>query len=364
MSEPFYSCVEKPRHESLKCLNWALSCSLAYFLFFFGYYNSKFLLLDFVILYASVSVLTAIWGYIGSKSSNCMLPLCAVMIFALGPFGALMSIIVALVSFVLPSAEADLQALLAMLYPETEEDTSRRLCHKLRHSRKTQQRGTLLPFRDVMAFGSPKQKQKAIENMARNYSREFAPALKAALIDPDNFVRVQAASAMQLLETNFQNQEVKLEKLLETEPGNKDRYLELAELYADRANSDLLDEETEKEMLLKSLEKYKSYCLTENDNERAVIGMSKLLSRLGRYEEACECLRNSKLNLHESSEALLLYIESLYRDRKFSELRELLRSCQIDKVRSLPVYELMKDSLGLWTDMCTISDYGERREDS
>ncbi|MDH4065053.1 MAG: hypothetical protein OEW19_11685, partial [Acidobacteriota bacterium] len=182
-----------------------------------------------------VSLAVAGWVRAGRRQSSPHAALLAVVTTAFGPFGPAG----VLLSLALGRHYARLATPMdewhAMLFPPTRPDENAELWRRI-GQRASDLSGEqhVTPFLDVLAFGSIPQRQSVIAIIAQQFHPSFAPALKAALCDPHNVIRVQAATAIARLENEFLERTMRLEAAAREAPDDPAAVLALAGHYDDQ----------------------------------------------------------------------------------------------------------------------------------
>lgn len=184
-------------------------------------------------------------------------------------------------------------------------------------------RGSVAPFADILAFGTIGQKQELIGLMANEFQPAFAPVLRLALDDPDNAIRVQAASAVTRVEHHFLTRSEELGEAVRADPADPSKVRALAAFHADYGSAGIFDAERGRQARAQAISAYVDYiCLVPDDDEaRAAIG--GLLLQDGRSEEASTWLVGSLAQANARPHVLLLYMDAQYRLGCFSEVRRL-----------------------------------------
>ena len=187
----------------------------------------------------------------------------------------------------------------------------------------------VVPFVDVIDHGA--QKQIAIGLMSRQFQPSFAPALRAALNDPDNSIRIQAATAITNIENRFQTRSESLEDRGGSAggtagPKSQQYLLELAQHYDQYAFTGLLDPDRERRNREQALAAYRSYLEATPDDLGASVAVGRLLMRNGQVNEAVEWLGAARSRLGASLRIDTWYMEGLYALRRYREVRVLAAS--------------------------------------
>jgi tetratricopeptide (TPR) repeat protein len=114
------------------------------------------------------------------------------------------------------------------------------------------------------------------------------PALKLALKDDNNSVRIQAATAMATIENQFSERIMTLKPMLDKDSGNPRLNLAMAHLYDDHAFSGMLDNSHERESRQMALLHYQRYLETSSDDSEAILAVGRLHARNRDYAKAVE----------------------------------------------------------------------------
>lgn len=180
-----------------------------------------------------------------------------------------------------------------------------------------------IPFVDILSSGELVEKQLAITLMLRNFHPTFAPAFRQALKDPDNAVRVQAASAIIHIEDGFLAENLVLERRKNANPHDLENLEKLAKHYDEHASTGLADSETLIELREKADKAYEE--LYEEQPVDADLWLrGRLLVRSNRLADAAEIFEKA---LSQGGRGVDLfqrvwYWECLYKQSRYTELRE------------------------------------------
>ncbi|MEG3639884.1 tetratricopeptide repeat protein [Magnetococcus sp. PR-3] len=207
----------------------------------------------------------------------------------------------------------------AALFPEEEMSEARMLSEKLEASGGGAE-GMMTPFNDILKYGTQRQKQSMIALISRNFKPAFAPVLQQALNDPDNSIRVQAATATTFVENGFLKRSMELEELHSHDPDDQEILLDLASHYDDYAYTGILDLERERQNRDKAIELYQLYLSADRSNARVQNALGRNLLKNERFEEARDFLEGL-LNEGEAAKSLYLwYMECLFQLKDFAAL--------------------------------------------
>ncbi len=213
----------------------------------------------------------------------------------------------------------------AGLFPREQRDEVSELADFLEvHS---QLRGVAVPdsFRDILANGTLQQKRDAIVLMSKHFRPEFAPALRGALLDPDNSIRVMAASSIARIENKFLERAMEVDRAVANAPDDIDMLLQQAKLYDDYAFTSLLERDREEANRERAKQIYREIIKLQPENYPAILGLGRLLVRTGEVEEAADRLQKTLQFRNGEPQLMLWYAECLYKLGRYPELRKLLR---------------------------------------
>lgn len=206
----------------------------------------------------------------------------------------------------------------------------------------------VIPFMDVMEVGSERQKRQALTKMATSFHPRFAPAFKRALADDSSTIRIQAATSISRIESRFHDRVLQIENLLKEYPDNNVVLRALASHYDDYAFTGLLDHERELLNREKAKHYYLKYLNLVPDDVQARVSVGRLLVRMGRDDDALEWFRNCISEGYQEDAIKVWYIESLYRQKQFDTLRQVISSYQLDITRYQAGQDGIADSIYLW----------------
>ncbi|MBM3788728.1 MAG: hypothetical protein FJW35_00085 [Acidobacteria bacterium] len=261
------------------------------------------------------------------KNDLRMLLLLASASAVMGPFGAAgAALTLALLPWCARSAVA-FEKWYASLFPEDAGDFDEQLRRQL--DLDDPERGEtagVVPFVDILTFGTRSQKQAAISLIAGRFQPAFAPALHMALNMSDGAIRVQAATAMTRIENGFLERALELSRSVKEGPQNPELILALARHYDRYAFAGILDERRERENRERAVAEYEAYLRLEAGDKAARSELGRILVRMGNFERAAEVLECAIDEGNSSPQAVVWYLESLYRLRRFPDLREFIRT--------------------------------------
>lgn len=246
------------------------------------------------------------------------------------------------------------------LFPESQSDPAQELYELIVTGRERAGAAAVDSFTDVMTVGSPQQKQAVIALVSRHFRPSFTPALRLGLADSDPSVRVQAATATARVEHEFNERWLKLERAADSAPDSAAARHALARHLDDYAFCGLLDANREQELRRKALDYYRAALAAapaeasagapaEAPAEEGLRNdLGRLLLRVGLVAEAAETLAPAAARTRDRR-LLAWYAETLFRLRRFDELRVLCRARAEDFADSAAIFDALGDVVALWT---------------
>lgn len=244
------------------------------------------------------------------------------------------------------------------LFPESQSDPAQELYELIVTGRERAGAAAVDSFTDVMTVGSPQQKQAVIALVSRHFRPSFTPALKLGLADSDPSVRVQAATATARVEHEFNERWLKLERAADSAPDSAAARHALARHLDDYAFCGLLDGNREQELRRKALDYYRAALAAAPADEALRSDLGRLLLRVGLVAEAAETLAPAAARTRDRR-LLAWYAESLFRLRRFEELRALCRTRADDFADSAAIFDVLGDVVALWTGANPAAESGD-----
>jgi hypothetical protein len=210
----------------------------------------------------------------------------------------------------------------ASLSPETQVDPTHALYEQIVGRGAKPDLGSVAPFAGVIATGSTEQKQTVLALIADNFRPSFATALRAALNDAEPVVRVQAATTSARIENQFLEHSMLFEDRRASRPDDIQVVLELARHYDDYANTGLLDASRANRARRQALELYERADRLQPGDSDVAKAIGRILLRLDRSDDAVARLGPLVRAGNAPMEVLAWYIESLYRLRRLTAVRQ------------------------------------------
>lgn len=244
----------------------------------------------------------------------------------------------------------------AMLFPPSHIDEQAELWRRIgqRASDLPNAQQQVTPFLDVLTFGSVPQRQSVIAIIVQQFHPAFAPALKAALRDDHNVIRVGAATAIARLENEFLEKTMSLEAAAREQPDDADAMLALARHYDDQAFTGLLDTTREQDCRVRATDGYERYLATHPDDTAIRFRLARLYQRRRLWSEAERLFRRLADEGYPGAHHWLM--ESLFVQGRFADLRAVASGFDDDAVGQIdPAAPEIADTIALWAGQGAIA---------
>jgi len=287
------------------------------------------LLVSYIVAIIAAAIMTMLTS--ASVAIDTWSALTPLFLVTLGPFGALVAFFwLGLTKGIRVSAR-DLDWLLEPTENSPRSD-GQICCSRIRalrlHELREEPINPVVPLADIMRWGTLEEKQRALNQIVRNFSAEFLPAMQVALNDGNTLVRVQAASTMATLETRFVEKELNLRACYEKTPTDLARVRDLAISRAQRATSGLVSVVEAAHLRTVGIEGLKRFVDSYDRQPEDVAMLIRLMLEDGQLVAVRPYLRmllrsepTSGVNPQD------LIGEWLYRSKKFTTLRRYLSLC-------------------------------------
>jgi thioredoxin-like negative regulator of GroEL len=240
---------------------------------------------------------------------------------AVGPLGAVGVLVTTALTTYFASKATSVEAWHAMLFPPTEVDPRAALWRRIgQRASDRPADAQVTPFLDILSVGSIPQRQAVIALIAQQFRPAFAPALRLALRDEHNVVRVQAATAIARLENGFLERTLRLERQARDRPDDDAVRLELAGHYDDYAFTGLLDPSRELDCRAKATASYRAYLDRHPEDVGVRFRLARLELRRGELE-AAERLLRALVTERSAPDASLWLMECLFRQGRYGAVR-------------------------------------------
>lgn len=200
-----------------------------------------------------------------------------------------------------------------------------------------------IPFRDVMEFGSYKQKRRIIEKMLRYFRPAFANALKMGLYDKSSAIKVQAATAISAIDHKMFAAHIVWKKRAQEAPHDR----EIQKIYGEKtlsyAFSRILDDDRQVRMLDEAKRVFEEYLKEKPDDEEVIIDLAEIYAALN-HDAMVKQLAERALALQFSSRAALLLLQALYNERDFTKIRAYVH----EWMHHPQVSHQLQEAIALW----------------
>lgn len=176
------------------------------------------------------------------------------------------------------------------------------------------------PFMDVLRYGTDDQKRRALSKITSFFTPGFAPALHLALRDDSNMIRVQAATAISIIENRIQKRLFKLTNLYRLRRNEPMIALVLANYHDDYSFTGILDESRERENRVQAKRLYEEYLKATPEDTAIRTRYGRLLLRMEDYHGAiAQFEQAARDDLNPTRLAWLA--EAYYRSGRYDRLR-------------------------------------------
>lgn len=279
----------------------------------------------FILIHIFVASVSIAWLVISFfLKDDLRLPmLLAISALTLGPFGIFGFLAMILLLPLYRRLATPFSKWYASLFPAAEDSLAEKIAQRIESGwdNYTIAR-SFLSYHDLFKLGSITQKQAVLESITVHFTFHLSPILLEALDDPNNIIRIQAASIMAKIDEDFDEMRLYLKWKCEDEPENIQHVLALAHHIDAFASSGLLDLTREQEYRRESLRLYKRCLQMQPLDDEALEGAVKQLLKLSNPSEAAQLLRERLEHSLPLQRTLpLLYLEALYDQRQFHALR-------------------------------------------
>ena len=280
-----------------------------------------------LILHILVMAVCIGWIWVRSLlGQNINIPVFALIIISLtGPMGALTILIIIFAMSLTKRASTPFSEWYYSLFPDADESDVDALYDRLYHglddfSDKT----NVVSFQDVIKLGTYRQKQEVISKIVNHYNPDFAETLQVAINDPQNAVRVQAATAISKVLDNYANLYDKLIEARQKYPKNHKVLVNLARHTYYYALCGLLDEQRTQMLLEESQEYFKEYLDLYPNDTSALYHQGSILLKQKKYNFALDSMIQCFQNIESENIApgmLETYLNALFKLGKYDEIK-------------------------------------------
>lgn len=269
----------------------------------------------------------------------------------LGPLGAFAGLALGGFYLLYRKLASPFSALLEQLFPEEQLD------HPVTKLALRIQRGlenvdvdtTAIPFMDIMTFGSLTQRLRAVGLTLRYFHPRLSPVLQTGLKDPNNSVRVLAATSLLALDKHYYNNYLELDEEVRANPRSRFHWLAFAKHAEDYANSRILSSERETKMLKVARQAYESYATLTTMQDEIVVALARIDLRLGDAMRARHSLEELVKRGVRDATVIELLQEAMFRLSDYPGLRALSTYVQQELTGNEMDKEVVSHLGRLWT---------------
>jgi len=206
---------------------------------------------------------------------------------------------------------------------------------------------SLASFVDLLALGTDAQRRALVAMVTENFRPAFAPILRQALQHRDSAVRVLAATAASRIAADAQKRTERLQAVLRNSPDDQAALRALGLHLKSQADASLVAPERATTLRRQALSSLLRYLERAGEDVEAIAAVANLHVGLGDHAAAREWLDQNPATRDSDASAFADYLDSLYRMRRFGELRERTRSASSGAVRGRLAPELGR-AVALW----------------
>lgn len=256
-------------------------------------------------------------------SNHLFMGLLMITVFPLGPIGAAGTAIAMLLWLWFCLFSAPFAEWFQTIFPSPVITQSESMDEDLRTGRdEAAKHYDVESFMDVIRYGTDDQKRRAISKITSFFSPGFASALRLALRDESNMIRVQAATAISIIENRFQTKLMKLEKVYERHyRENPATIVALANFHDDYSFTGILDEGRERSNRNDARRLYEEYLKEVPQDGVIRTRYGRLLLRLGELQSAIKEFEQAASEQLTSTRAAWL-AEAYFRIGHYDKLRD------------------------------------------
>jgi tetratricopeptide (TPR) repeat protein len=303
------------------------------------------------LIHAVVIALLALaaWKIRPNGGHSRYLVLLFVTTFFLGIFGPLGTMLAMLLHVQFRRNATPFEEWYASLFPDHFDAPSEKLYEMLtRGLADSAKQENVTSFTDVLQYGSIEQKRAVISLLTRDFKPEFAPALQSALSDSNPAVRVQAATAAASIENAFLERAMELEQAAKASPGDTEALLAVARHFDNYAFSGILDGDRQAENRRRAEETYKAALELDPRLADAMLGVGRLMVRIGRLEEAARWFESAFARGVLRPSELAWYMEAVFRLGDFDRLRYAVAGFGDDLLADNTISDRLRDVILAW----------------
>ncbi len=289
----------------------------------FGVSQNRVSLLAAFAAHAAVSVIAAVVAFVLYRhgQDERLALLLAITVPVMGPFAALGCLAIGIGVSLSHKAPKPFQEWYDSLFPEEEIDLSDAVYDRVKGQLEGEESVEPASFADLIRHGTQEEKQAVLSIIGKSFKPSFAPIVRLALQDEVNAVRVQAATAIAIVEARFAEKLLELTKDIADGDEDGSKRLALASLYDDYAFTGLLDGDREATNRERARQGYEAHLESHPTDTRAKLALGRLLVRSKQFDDAARWLENAAADTGPNPELAIWYMECLFHLRRFEDLR-------------------------------------------
>ena len=263
-----------------------------------------------------------------------------------GLFGAIGNLIATLCYLLFERQNSQFNVWYMSLFPEDQQDEAEQIYQQIMKQKDAQGDRVVTPLLELIQFGTRDQKYATLSLISRHFHPSFSPALKAALEDEDNAIRVLAAAAVTKIQHGILDQIIELKKELASSP-QPSITLALANLYDTLAYYGLMNDGRSRSTRETAINYYYRYLELQPDDEAVIVKVTRLYMRNEAYLEATQWIEKHLELADRNSKMLVWYMEALYQSKRFDKVYRLVALKQ-DRIAELDLPFTMMQTVQLW----------------
>lgn len=243
-----------------------------------------------------------------------------------GPIGPIASLVSFLAFAQYSRTNISFAEWFATLFPEEEDDETEDLLKRILSGQDDlSSKQGMMSFQDIFIRGTVTQKRQALAKISKFFRREFAPALRLALKDESNAIRVQAATVSARIEQDFMSKLMELTEAYHQAPTDKEVILKLARQTDDYAYSGILEGSRETDMFNDAIKYYQAYLDLSPEAYNVKFTLGRMYLQAGESEKARDymlsCIEDGGM---DQPNVILWYLQCLFQLSQYVQIHQAL----------------------------------------
>jgi polysaccharide biosynthesis protein PelE len=251
-------------------------------------------------------------------------PFLTIFTAVLGPVGIVGTLVAMSLYYLLKRSSTPFSDWYQALFPDFENEKIRTILEKATSTKDLHmEKQPVIPFIDVLHYGTTQQKQAMIVLLIAHHHGKFAGVLRKALEDKDGSVRVLAAKGMTKIEQYYMKRNMELENQFREKKISSDTLLKSQIMNDDEyIYSGILDSIRETDIRIRTIKSCKIYLKNTPEDLHIRFILGRMLLRSGKEVQAAEWYEESLRQGYKSPQIFAWYFECLYRLGQLTKLRE------------------------------------------